>query len=287
MQVKINNRICNLIAELERISGKLEVKLNKIERRRIDELSLILDENLANELESYLNDKELSIFDKLSADSYPKLSQILDLRREDRAELILDGEVVFQVLAPYQVVRKYLEIKSWLEDEIKSGDLHPLLVSAVFCLLFLQCSPLKSDNLIFAHILSKKLLLDSGYPALSTSNLLDKPDDYIKALRRAEMTAGTDWSTLNAWVEFFLEGLLLGVKDLEKELLRVSETLHLTSLQKEIIEVISKNGALNREAISEKLGINPSTVKYNLSVLHSKGHLERRGGGRSTTYSVL
>lgn len=91
----------------------------------------------------------------------------------------------------------------------------------------------------------------------------------------------------NIWLETFLDCLL----DSSQRLISVGEQraegLRLTAVQKQIIGVVRSYGSATRERIATESGINLSTVKYNLSVLATRGHLKREGGGRTTSYRLV
>lgn len=315
IEIKPSNKIALLLSQIERESGRLELAFDKlsqfdfIEKIRVKniESSLLLDADFtADKRELFLSEfkliSELSSQEIISGNSgrYSSLffGQIISHAnfREIKTGLYggedygILGGLVFETLAPYLIKNRFLEISDWLNQHLLSSQIHPLLVIPCFQLLLLQCSPYRSFNQALSQLFLLILLKENNYQELASSRLTsliyEDRENYLRTLRQAEKTAGTDWSTLNIYLEFFLEKALNALLELGAELAIRNESAHLTSLQKQIVKVIKEHGALNREAISEELSINPSTIKYNLGVLFEKGQLARKGGGRSTTYSA-
>lgn len=216
----------------------------------------------------------------------------------DRESLLRDSpgylltpekEIVFPTVSAFILEDRLGELTRWTHAELRAGLFHPLLVLGVFYLLFLQTSPFKSDNHRIAQLLLWKLLLHEGYSFVRLAHFspyfLAHRGRYANSLRRAEKSAYQgNWSSLGIWIEFYLETLCHSAA----KALRLCETQldlsRLSTVQKQILGVVRDHGSATRERIATETGINLSTVKYNLSVLSSKGHLKRQGGGRTTSY---
>lgn len=202
-----------------------------------------------------------------------------------------DNEVVFPVVSPFLVEQRLQDLIEWTNRELEEGAVHPLLVIGTFHLLFLQVHPLPTANHRIALLITSQLLDEHGYDFVRYSSFIpviaQRTKQYFAALRQAEKTAGSTWSTLNIWLEFFLDTLIHASDELTVESERLVTSSSLTSVQRRIIDVVKTIGSVTRERIINETGINISTVKYNLAVLATKGHLKREGGGRTTSYRVL
>lgn len=200
-------------------------------------------------------------------------------------------ERVFPGVSSFIVPNRLSELLEWTETELTRDGYHPLLVVGVFHLLFLQTLPFPTGNHRLALLLDWQLLKNSGFSFVRFTHpataLQSRSRQYFAALRQAEQTAGTSWSTVNSWLELFLEALLECASELRMSTERNITEAALTSVQRRIIDVVRANGSVSRERIINETGINVSTVKYNLSVLAMKGHLKREGGGRTTSYRLL
>ena len=199
--------------------------------------------------------------------------------------------MIFPTVSPFLVEQRLEELLEWARHELEDGQFHPLFVIGTFHLLFLQIHPFPTANHRLALILLWRLLDAHGYSYVRYSHfapeIASRSKQYFAALRQAEKTAYGNWSTLNIWLEFFLDMLVLASQNLLTLTERTVSSARLSSVQRRIIDVIKSSGSATREKIVTETGINLSTVKYNLSVLASRGHLKRDGGGRSTSYRLL
>ena len=201
------------------------------------------------------------------------------------------NEVVFQTVPAFVIEQRLDDLLEWTAQELHTGRHHPLVIGGVFFLLFLQISPYDRANHRLAIVLLWHFLLSTGYTFVRFNHFATQfqsnSEQYVIALRQAEKTSYGNWSTLNSWLEFFLQALCVGCQELESVSELTVRQSRLSSIQRDIIEVIRSNGTATRERIVKDTGINISTVKYNLAVLSARGHLKREGGGRSTSYRLL
>lgn len=199
-------------------------------------------------------------------------------------------ELVFQTVPPFLASQRLEDLVEWLERELEAGDYHPLLLFGAFHLLFLQTMPFGRGNHRLSLLIIWRLMNEHGYTfvqhASFSSVLLKQLRTYSASLRQAEKTVFTSWTTLNTWLEFFLESVAASTSELSITVEKGLEEQRLTRTQKNIIEIIRSRGPVTRETIVTESGINLATVKYNLSVLSARGYLKRKGGGRTTSYLV-
>lgn len=197
---------------------------------------------------------------------------------------------VFPAASQFIVGQRTDEVLEWLSAELEQETYHPLIIIGTFYLLLLQTSPFTSANHRLALFCIKYLLLSEGYEFIRyvdfAKQFVRRRNQYFQALRQAEKSALSNWGTLNAWLEFFLESLTIACSELLDSLDKSVDDLRLTDVQKQIVEVVRENGPVSRDTIASKTGINVSTIKYNLGVLSERGHLRRQGGGRSTSYLI-
>lgn len=197
---------------------------------------------------------------------------------------------LFATVQPFLLQKRLSELLEWVSEEHSSPNLHPLVVAAIFHLRWLQLWPLSCGNVALGCALTERLLVDSGYSFVQAEMLslrfCRQPTAYATALRHAEKSLGTTWLTCNMWLEFFLGCLSeLAAEVLHRHTRHLTQT-GLTVVQKQILSVVRNHGVVSRERIVAETGILLSTVKYNLSVLTERGHLQRIGNGRTTSYSA-
>jgi Fic family protein len=200
-------------------------------------------------------------------------------------------EIVFPTVSSFLLEQRLGELLEWTRHELAEGAYHPLFVAGVFHLVFLQIHPFPVANHRLAITLLWRLLDAHGYSFVRYNHFAAefsrRQKQYFAALRQAEKTALGSWATVNVWLEFFLDSVLQTSETLLHRAEHTVNLSQLTSVQRKIIDVVKTNGSVTRERIVTETGINLSTIKYNLSVLASRGHLKRDGGGRTTSYRVL
>ena len=199
-------------------------------------------------------------------------------------------EKVFTPIPAFLIRQRLAELLDWLKQELDTGTYHPLLLIGTYHLLFLQIHPYPRANHRLALMSLWQLLSNNGSEFVRWSGISPifwtRAKQYFAALRQAEKTAWTDWSSQNVWLEFFLNCVFEAAERVMIESEQRLKSLRLTRTQEQILAVIRNHGAASRSMIIEETGVNPSTIKYNLSVLAARGHVKREGGGRSTGYRI-
>lgn len=199
-------------------------------------------------------------------------------------------ERLFDSLAAFLIENKLEELVKKTQAELNSGPVHPLYTIGIFYISFLQIQPFATANHRTVIALTWHLLINNGFEFLAFSHfavsLKDKRNQYFNALRQAERTVNGNWSTINIWLEFFLEILILSKDKMANTREQIVAEYRMTDVQKKMFQVIQNEGSLCRSKIVSLTGINVSTIKYNLGVLTKKGLLKQTGGGRSTSYTV-
>lgn len=200
------------------------------------------------------------------------------------------GEVIFAGVQPYLISKRLRELLNWVSSELHFRGSHPLLVGAVFHLVFLQSLPFRQGNQTLAFLLLRTFLLQEEDPLIRfipfASVIEADPRSYYAALRQGEKTVYSNWSSLNVWMEYFLHVIERALHETHSRIeLRFSES-SLSSLQKQILEIVRACGSTSREHVVEATGTSESTVKYNLRILSERGYLRRSGGGRGTNYRM-
>jgi Fic family protein len=115
--------------------------------------------------------------------------------------------IVFETASPFDTPRRMEELIAWLDEQGREKRLHPLLVIAIFVVVFLEIHPFQDGNGRLSRILTTLLLLRAGYayvPYSSLESIIEqRKESYYISLRRTQgtiRTADPDW---NPWIEFF------------------------------------------------------------------------------------
>jgi Fic family protein len=79
--------------------------------------------------------------------------------------------VVFQTAAPFDTPRLMDELIAWTNTSFDEKSLHPLLIIAIFTVVFLEIHPFQDGNGRLSRILTTLLLLKAGYTYVPYSSL--------------------------------------------------------------------------------------------------------------------
>ena len=119
--------------------------------------------------------------------------------------------IVFETATPFDTPRLMTEVVAWARDLLESRHLHPLLVIAIFVVVFLEIHPFQDGNGRVSRILTTLLLLRAGYayvPYSSLESVIEhSKEGYYLALRQTQGTIRTDTPNWQPWVLFFLRAL--------------------------------------------------------------------------------
>lgn len=199
--------------------------------------------------------------------------------------------IVFETASPFDTPRLMSEIVAWTNEELRKADLHPLLVIAVFIVVFLEIHPFQDGNGRLSRVLTTLLLLRAGYayvPYSSLESVVEQnKEGYYLALRQTQGTIrgpSPDWQP---WITFFLRALRQQVDHLARKVER--EQLLLATLPEislNILEHARQHGRVTLAGMVAVSGISRNTLKKHFAQLREKGQLAQHGQGRGTWYSL-
>lgn len=197
--------------------------------------------------------------------------------------------VVFETATPFDTPRLMTALVDWTRGNLEEGALHPLIVVAVFVVVFLAIHPFQDGNGRLSRILTTLLLLRAGYayvPFSSLESVIEQSKDaYYLSLRRTEGTLRTDAPDWQPWLEFFLRALQQQKARLEKKIERERLVLgELPELSVRILELAREHGRVSVAEAARATGASRNTIKDHLKALTRAGHLEQHGAGRGTWY---
>ena len=199
--------------------------------------------------------------------------------------------VVFATAAPFDTPRLMAELVLWVRAREGAKDLHPLLIIAIFIVVFLEIHPFQDGNGRLSRVLTTLLLLRAGYsyvPYSSLESVIEQSKEgYYLALRRTQGTIRTSKPDWNPWLEFFLRALQQQKRRLEKKIERERIILgDLPELSVQILELARERGRVSVAEVAKVTGISRNTVKVHLRTLADQGHLTRHGAGRGAWYAL-
>ena len=183
------------------------------------------------------------------------------------------------------------ELITWVNVQHDKAQLHPLLIIAIFVVVFLEIHPFQDGNGRLSRVLTTLLLIQAGYAYVPYSSLesvieLNK-EAYYLALRQTQASIRTDAPNWQPWLVFFLRSLAEQVRRLEKKVERekiVLATLPELSLQ--IVEFAREHGRVTIGDVIQLTGVSRNTLKQHFRSLVERGHLNQQGRGRGVWYEL-
>ena len=199
--------------------------------------------------------------------------------------------IVFETATPFDTPRRMAELITWLNDARELGRLHPLLIVAVFIVVFLEIHPFQDGNGRSSRILTTLLLLQAGYtyvPYSSLESVIEhSKEGYYLALRQTQSTIRGDAPNWQPWLSFFLRALQQQKRRLEVKVEREKNALAaLPELAVKILDYARDHGRVTTRDMVREAGASPNTLKATFGGLVEKNLLVRQGGGRSTWYRL-
>jgi Fic family protein len=199
--------------------------------------------------------------------------------------------VVFQTATPFDTPRLMGELVSWLREERTSARLHPLLIIALWIVVFLEIHPFQDGNGRLSWVLATLLLLQSGYTYVQYSSLESviehNKEAYYLALRQTQGTIRTGTPNWQPWLVFFLRSLAEQVTRLERKVEREKMVLaSLPDLSLKIVEFAREHGRITIGEAIKLTGASRNTLKQHFRALVERGHLSQYGSGRGVWYEL-
>lgn len=199
--------------------------------------------------------------------------------------------VVFETASPFHTPRLMAELLRWSRATLHDRTLHPLLVIAVFVVVFLEIHPFQDGNGRLSRILTTLLLLQAGYayvPYSSLESIIEHSKDaYYLALRQTQGTIRTARPDWQPWVVFFLQALRRQKDRLSERIERERLVLgQMPELSVSILELTRERGRLTVASAATLTGASRNTIKDHIKALTENGYLVRHGAGRGTWYAL-
>ena len=197
--------------------------------------------------------------------------------------------VVFETATPFDTPRLMQELVEWVRHARENKTLHPLLIVAVFVVVFLEIHPFEDGNGRLSRILTTLLMLQFGYsyvPYSSLESIIEQnKGGYYIALRQTQGTIRTDSPNWQPWMVFFLSSLATQVKRLGEKVERERMlSQRLPKLSVDLLALAREQGRLTAGQAEQQTGANRATIKAHLAKLVKEGHLVKQGIGRGTWY---
>jgi Fic family protein len=198
--------------------------------------------------------------------------------------------VVFATATPFDTPRRMAELIAWVQAQTHDKAFHPLLVIAVFVVVFLEIHPFQDCNGRLSRVLTTLLLLRAGYayvPYSSLESIIERnKEGYYLGLRRTQGTIRTAQPDWTPWLTFFLRALQQQKRTLERKIERESLLLgDLPELSVTILQLARERGRVTIAEAVKATGVNRNTIKDHVRTLTNRKHLTPHGAGRGVWYA--
>jgi Fic family protein len=198
--------------------------------------------------------------------------------------------IVFETASPFDTPRRMSELVAWLAQARDLRRLHPLLIVAIFVVVFLEIHPFQDGNGRISRVLTTLLLLQAGYAYVPYSSLEsvveNSKEGYYLALRQTQGTIRTDAPNWQPWFMFFMRALQQQKRRLADKVERERRALVLSALAVQILDYVRAHGRVTSRDMVREVGASSNTLKSTFRSLVDQNLLVRRGGGRSTWYGL-
>ncbi len=205
-----------------------------------------------------------------------------------------DGQqigIVFETATPFDTPWLMTEIVGFVNEALETKHTHPLLVIAIFVVVFLEIHPFQDGNGRLSRVLTTLLLLRAGYayvPYSSLESIIEQSKEgYYLALRQTQGSIRTEKPDWQPWTIFFLRALQQQMKRLAKKVEREKIVLSaLPEISAQILEQAREHGRVTIGEMVTLTGISRNTLKEHFRHLIERNHLILHGAGRGAWYSL-
>lgn len=199
--------------------------------------------------------------------------------------------IVFETATPFDTPKLMTELIDWVNHEREIKLMHPLLIIAIFVVVFLEIHPFQDGNGRLSRVLTTLLLMQEGYtyvPYSSLESVIEQSKEaYYLALRQTQGTIRTENPNWQPWIVFYLRSVTEQVRRLEKKVEREKILLSsLPDLSLKIVEFAREHGRVTMSEVITLTGSNRNTLKLHFRNLVEQGRLNQLGSGRGVWYEL-
>jgi len=190
---------------------------------------------------------------------------------------------------PLEAPAKLKSLLEWLQGEREHPTQHPLLTIAAFIAGFHAIRPYQDGNARMGLLVTRLLLLQSGYSQVAYASLeaqLERDRDaFYTALDRTLAAIHSPNPHWEPWTAFFLSSLVDHARRLFSRLERDKEIFSaLPKLSSDIVNLAREHGRVTMADAIRLTGSNRNTLKLHFRKLVHEGRLLRHGMGAGVWY---
>ena len=198
--------------------------------------------------------------------------------------------VIFATTTPFDTPTHIRNLLTWTRETLDDNGHHPLIIIAVFNVVFLAIHPFQDGNGRLSRILITLLLLKAGYsyiPYASLESIVEKNKDaYYLSLQKTQRTLHNDPIDWSPWLRFFLNALKRQKDHLIEKTKALGKYTQLPYESQLIMNYVDSHHRITfKDAQKLITTIAKPTIKNRFSQLVEHGFLIRHGKARGTWYS--
>jgi Fic family protein len=199
--------------------------------------------------------------------------------------------IVMQTATPFETPLLMSELIDWYNESVNEESQHPLIIIAIFIVVFLAIHPFPDGNGRLSRIITTLLLLRAGYtyvPYSSMESIIEtnKDSNYL-ALRRTQQKIYTSEQEWEHWLIFFLKTMVKQIGNLAYKVKQEQTLLaSLPALSRQIIEMAKIRTEITVKEIEDTTKANRNTIKSHLKKLTEQNYLLQIGKGRGVRYII-
>lgn len=199
--------------------------------------------------------------------------------------------IVMQTATPFETPLLMSELIDWYNESVNEESQHPLIIIAIFIVVFLAIHPFRDGNGRLSRIITTLLLLRAGYtyvPYSSMESIIEtNKDSYYLALRRTQQKIYTSEQEWEYWLIFFLKTMVKQIDNLAYKVKQEQTLLaSLPALSRQIIEMAKIRTEITVKEIEDTTKANRNTIKSHLKKLTEQNYLLQIGKGRGVRYII-
>lgn len=198
--------------------------------------------------------------------------------------------IIFRTTAPHLTTSEMDQLINWTNERLEAGDMHPLMLAAVFVYEFLSIHPYQDGNGRLSRLLTTLLMLKSGYDFIqfvSFEHVIEtNKEEYYRALMEGQKNRYKSEERIDLWINFFLDSLIELTKRLETKYETYSKLkIVLNERQQAVMRYVEDHQTAQIGQIEKALdGYSRNTLKKDLIYLVNEGLLLKTGSGRGVRY---
>jgi Fic family protein len=196
--------------------------------------------------------------------------------------------ILFETTKAYLTPKEMDELVRWTVSALRQKTYHPLVTIGNFLVEFLAIHPFEDGNGRLSRILTNLLLMQEGYayiPYVSHEKIIeDNKPEYYLALRKSQKTIRTESPDISAWMNFFLDVLLVQSKQAIALVTEENIELLLSPKQMTVWKYLQSVPEATPLEISKNSGVPRPTVNQVINKLLGMNKVTRIGQGSAIRY---